>query len=83
MIQQIAEMMVATPFLMSAIADLEAAHETSKKDQDEITAAKTRAVIARQTIVRTSIFVVVAAFVTMYKVKGGMRDAVSEIRRLI
>jgi hypothetical protein len=81
--QQIANMFIATPFVMSAIDDLKKAKGNTKQDQDDIDAAIKRATICRQTIVRSTLFILTAAVVTTFKMKAGMRRTIDGLRHII
>lgn len=80
-VQQTAELFIGVPFLMSSITQLESIKAPGSDNQKKVDAAKQRVIIARQTIVRTSIFVSVAAMITLYKIKSGVRHAVSAVRQ--
>jgi hypothetical protein len=67
MIQQIAELCVATPLIMSSISTLEAAPQSP-----QVIAAKNRIIIARQTLIRTSIFLSVAGIMTARSMLAGL-----------
>lgn len=63
-IQQVAELLVAVPYLMSSISELEAGPQSA-----DAISEKNKIIVARQTLVRTSIFLGVAALVTIHSIK--------------
>jgi len=77
-IQQVAQITISVPFLMSSIDTLEEIKGLTKKQEQEVKAAKARAVIARQTIIRTSIFVMVAGLYTTFTVSRNARSLVND-----
>ena len=82
-LQQVANMFIAVPFQMSALDDLKKAKGATKADQDDINAAIKRATICRQTIVRSTLFILTAAVVTTFKMKSGMRRTIDGLRHII
>src|SRR6476646_10983188 len=73
-LQQIANLLIAVPFQMSALDNLRKAKGSTPDDQDEINAAIKRETICRQTVIRSTFFILTAALVSTFKMKSGLRQ---------
>lgn len=82
-VQQIAVVAIAVPFLMSCIDDLESVKGLNAEQKKEVDAARARAIVARQTINRTGIFIIVALMVTVLKVKRNATKTVQNVISLV